>query len=149
MPKLCSRTFDKFISNPACEPLATSHEPRGHKLCETNPIYGTPKMDLTHYSTNRYDNNSGLLTMQKQTQTNPIYGERSRTIYGEPACPELVEGVEPTCSELVEPILYASRSAAQIPECRYPGPGYFHPELPATSHQPRVTSHEPRLVSTD
>jgi len=41
------------------------------KLCETNPISGTPKMNLTHYSTNRYDNNSGLLTMQKRTQNEP------------------------------------------------------------------------------
>jgi len=41
------------------------------KLCETNPISGTPKMNLTHYSTNRYDNNSDLLTMQKRSQNEP------------------------------------------------------------------------------
>ncbi len=58
-------------------------------------------MNLTHYSTNRYGNNSGLLTMQKQsqnkpnqsqfkpnfnpkkskrTQTNPIYGEQAQRV---------------------------------------------------------------------
>jgi hypothetical protein len=62
------------------------------KLCETNPISGKPKINLTHYSTNRYDNNSGLLTMQKRSQTNPIYGEP-------------VEPSNPTCGEPVEPIL--------------------------------------------
>jgi hypothetical protein len=43
------------------------------------------------------------------------------------------------------PILSASQSAAQIPEClpaicvagRYPGPSYFHPEPRATSHESR------------
>ena len=44
---------------------------KNNKLCETNPISGTPKMNLTHYSTNRYDNNSGLLTMQKRSQNEP------------------------------------------------------------------------------
>jgi len=43
-----------------------------------------PKMNLTHYITKNYDNNSRLPTPEKQTQTNP------------------------TCSELVEPILSAS-----------------------------------------
>jgi len=37
-------------------------------------------MSLTHYMTKEYENKSGLLTMEKQTQSNP------------------------TCSELVEPI---------------------------------------------
>jgi len=44
---------------------------KNNKLCETNPIFGKPKMNLTHYSTNRYNNNSGLLTMQKQSQNEP------------------------------------------------------------------------------
>jgi len=52
---------------------------KNNKLCETNPISKTPKMNITHYITNRYDDNSGLLQMQKQSQTNPIYPERSRT----------------------------------------------------------------------
>jgi len=29
-------------------------------------------LNLTFYSTNNYDNKSGLLTMEKQTQSNPI-----------------------------------------------------------------------------
>jgi len=29
-------------------------------------------MNLTHYMTNYYDNKSGLLTMEKQSQTKPI-----------------------------------------------------------------------------
>jgi hypothetical protein len=41
------------------------------KLCETNPIPKMPKMNLNYYMTNRYDNNSGLLTVEKQSQTNP------------------------------------------------------------------------------
>jgi hypothetical protein len=52
--------------------VAENQSIKNNKLCETNPISGTPKMNLTHYSTNRYDNNSGLLTMQKRSQTNPI-----------------------------------------------------------------------------
>jgi hypothetical protein len=44
-------------------------------------------MNLTHYMTKNYNNNSGPFTPEKQSQTNPIYSEL--------ACPELVEGVEP------------------------------------------------------
>jgi len=51
---------------------------------KTNPISEESKMSLTHYMTKEYENKSGLLTMEKQTQSNP------------------------TCSELVEPILSAS-----------------------------------------
>jgi hypothetical protein len=50
------------------------------RLCKTNPISEKPKMNLNHYTTKNYENKSGLLTMEKQTQSNPI------------------------CSELVEPI---------------------------------------------
>jgi len=53
---------------------------KNNKLCETNPISKKPKMNLTYYSIKNYENKSGLLTMEKQTQSNP------------------------TCSELVEPI---------------------------------------------
>jgi hypothetical protein len=55
-------------------------------------------MKLNLYSTMDYDNKSGLLTMAKQTQSNPIYGEQSRTTCSELACPELA------CGELVEPV---------------------------------------------
>ncbi len=64
-------------------------------------------MNVTYYMTSRYDNNSGLLKTQKQSQTNPIlpaYGGftrhsvwRANPIYGEHS--------RTTCSELVEPIL--------------------------------------------
>jgi hypothetical protein len=53
-------------------------------LCKTNPISEESKMSLIHYMTKEYENKSGLLTMVKQTQSNP------------------------TCSELVEPILSTS-----------------------------------------
>jgi len=33
-------------------------------------------MNLNHYMTNDYENKSGLLTMVKQTQSNPIYSDR-------------------------------------------------------------------------
>jgi hypothetical protein len=67
------------------------------KLCKTNPISGTPKMNLTHYSRNRYDNNSGLLTMQKRSQnepkrTQPVVSKRSASNHQtQPALSE-VEG---------------------------------------------------------
>jgi len=41
------------------------------KLFKTNPISGKPKMNLNHYITKDYENKSGLLTMEKQTQSNP------------------------------------------------------------------------------
>ena len=41
-------------------------------LCKTNPIPEKPKMNLNFYSTKDYENKSGLLTMEKQTQSNPI-----------------------------------------------------------------------------
>jgi len=44
---------------------------KNNKLCETNPISKRPKMNLTFYSTKNYDNKSGLLTMEKQTQNKP------------------------------------------------------------------------------
>jgi len=53
---------------------------KNERLCKTNPISEKPKMNLTFRSTKDYENNSGLLKMEKQTQSNP------------------------TCSELVEPI---------------------------------------------
>ena len=53
---------------------------KNNKLCKTNPIYEMSEMNLTPCLTMNYDNKSALLTMEKQTQSNP------------------------TCSELVEPI---------------------------------------------
>jgi len=44
-------------------------------------------MKLNHYTTNDYENKSGLLPTEKQTQSNPTCSEL--------ACPEFVEGVEP------------------------------------------------------
>jgi hypothetical protein len=44
-------------------------------------------MKLTYYKTSDYVNNLRLLKMKKQTQSNPIYGERSRTTRGEPVEP--------------------------------------------------------------
>jgi len=42
------------------------------RLCKTNPISKKPKMKLNHYTTNDYENKSGLLPTEKQTQSNPI-----------------------------------------------------------------------------
>jgi hypothetical protein len=44
-----------------------------YKLCQTKPNSETPKFNLSPYMINRYDNNSELLTMQKQSQTKPNY----------------------------------------------------------------------------
>ena len=41
------------------------------KLCKTNPISGTPKMNPTNYMTKAYDNNSPLLKVQKRSQNEP------------------------------------------------------------------------------
>jgi hypothetical protein len=41
------------------------------RLCKTNPISKKLKMNLNHYITKDYENKSGLLTMEKQTQSNP------------------------------------------------------------------------------
>jgi hypothetical protein len=61
-------------------------------------------MNLTYYMTGNYDNKSGLLPMEKQTQSNPICSELARPelACGEHACTELCRSVEPF--EGVEPI---------------------------------------------
>jgi len=41
------------------------------RLCKTNPIFKKPKMNLNHYTTNDYKNNSSPLTMENQTQSKP------------------------------------------------------------------------------
>jgi hypothetical protein len=65
-------------SQPSQLPVTIYHLPiTNDKLCETNPISQKPKMNLTLYMTKNYDNKSGLLTMAKQTQTNPISGAAS------------------------------------------------------------------------
>jgi hypothetical protein len=46
------------------------------QLCETKPISQKPKMNLTHYLTSDYDNNSDISMLEKQTQTKPICGEQ-------------------------------------------------------------------------
>jgi hypothetical protein len=40
-------------------------------LCETNPISDIPKMTLSSYITRDYENKSGSLTMEKQSQNKP------------------------------------------------------------------------------
>jgi len=47
------------------------------KLCETNPISGTPKMNPTNYMTKAYDNNSPLLKVQKRSQNEPNFTRHS------------------------------------------------------------------------
>ena len=47
---------------------------------QSNPISEESKMSLTHYMTREYENKSGLLTIEKQTQF-------------------MVSGVESTCGE--------------------------------------------------
>jgi hypothetical protein len=42
-----------------------------HKLYQTKPIFRKKEMNLNNYMTSNYSNNSGLSTMQKQSQTNP------------------------------------------------------------------------------
>jgi hypothetical protein len=44
---------------------------KNNKLCKTNPISKRLKMNLTHYTTNNYDNNFHLLAMSKQSQNKP------------------------------------------------------------------------------
>jgi hypothetical protein len=63
---------------------------KNNKLCKTNPIFGKPKMNLTDYKINTYINNSRLSTMQKRSQTNPIYGEQAQRVE-----PFMVSTVEP------------------------------------------------------
>jgi hypothetical protein len=42
-----------------------------NKLCETKPNSEKSKMNISSYTTNRYEEKSRLLTMQKQSQTKP------------------------------------------------------------------------------
>jgi hypothetical protein len=50
-------------------------------LFKTNPISEKPKMNLNHSITKDYENKSGLLTMEKQTQTKPNHkGRRARQV---------------------------------------------------------------------
>jgi hypothetical protein len=85
---LLTFTFLLCASVPLCliAFVAENLSIKNNKLCKTNPISEKPKMNLNHYKTKHYDNKSGLLTMEKQTQT------------------------KPTCSELVESILSAFSS---------------------------------------
>ena len=47
---------------------------KNNKLCKTNPISEKQKMNLSSYTTKTYGNKSRLLTMAKQTQSNPKRG---------------------------------------------------------------------------
>jgi len=66
--------FSLFVFFFACLGVAISEAGsiKNNKLCKTKPIYEEPKMTLNHYITKDYENKSGLLTREKQTQTNPI-----------------------------------------------------------------------------
>jgi hypothetical protein len=59
----------------SAKPFGEDGSIKNNKLCETNPISEKPKMNLTNYMTNRYDNKSPPSTMEKQSQfkakTNP------------------------------------------------------------------------------
>jgi hypothetical protein len=48
---------------------------KNNKLCKTKPISEMPKMNITHYLTSDYANNSDIPTLEKQSQTKPIYSE--------------------------------------------------------------------------
>jgi hypothetical protein len=65
-------TFSLFSLLVAAKPFGEAGSIKNNKLCETKPISEMPKINLSHYMTKDYDNKSGLLTMEKQTQTNPI-----------------------------------------------------------------------------
>jgi hypothetical protein len=54
---------------------------KNNKLCETKPIFETPKTNLSPYTTNGYDNKSPLLTMEKQSQNKP-----NQTQFQKPHC---------------------------------------------------------------
>jgi hypothetical protein len=56
-----------FLLTKDYEQITMNNEPT-----KTNPIFEESKMNLTHYMTKEYENKSGLLTMEKQTQSNPI-----------------------------------------------------------------------------
>ncbi len=43
-----------------------------YKLCQTKPISKMTKMSITNYMIKDYVDNSRLLVMKKQSQTNPI-----------------------------------------------------------------------------
>ena len=101
--KICVHLCEsvKSVSNfPSCLRVfvAETQSIKNNKLCKTNPIFQMPKMNLSPCLTMDYENKSGLLTMAKQTQSNPIYGELAESTCSELACPELVERVEPILS---------------------------------------------------
>jgi hypothetical protein len=50
-------------------------------LCETNPISQKQKMNSNPYTTKNYNNKSGLLTIPKQTQSNPILSKVSAAAF--------------------------------------------------------------------
>jgi hypothetical protein len=52
---------------------------KNNKLCETKPISKRPKMIVTLVLTMANNKKQRTTNYSKQTQTNPIYGEQSRT----------------------------------------------------------------------
>jgi len=58
------------------------------------PNFKKSQMVVTAVYTMTNNNEQRTTNYSKRTQSNPIYPERSRRIYGELACGELVEGVE-------------------------------------------------------
>jgi hypothetical protein len=52
---------------------------KNNKLCKTNPISRNPERSLNICYMKDYKNKSGLLKMEKQTQSNPIVLTPQRT----------------------------------------------------------------------
>jgi len=50
---------------------------KSERLCKTNPISERLKMNISRYKADDYENKSDLLTMEKQTQSNPILSASS------------------------------------------------------------------------
>jgi hypothetical protein len=71
-----------------------------NKLCQTNPIFKMPKMNITDYKAKRYNEISSLAGMKKRTQTKPILS----ALVADKIVPSAVEGpivepTNPTCGE--------------------------------------------------
>ncbi len=74
------------------------------------------QMNASHVKTKTYEQKTMNCEPTKQTQSKPIYGEHSRTIYGEPACLEPVERPALQSPELVEgSLVEVSNHQSQFP----------------------------------
>jgi hypothetical protein len=76
---LCLGTLVAETPLAAAKPFGEDGSIKNNKLCKTNPISKKPKMNLTIYLTKDYGNETATSNAEKQTQSNPIYGEQSRT----------------------------------------------------------------------